>query len=132
MSEIRHEENGLGAVFRKTSGFFFYCHRLFSKTLFSCPKSGVVEVVADTGQVLVSKQFDESKVTGIRVLRALNRPQDSLMSTLSVPKLQELVIVYESGVLATVEATSLFSTLVTNRGEAARAKGWRLNLYSFH
>ena len=84
-------------------------------------ESGNVQIVADSGQVLVSKAFHNTKVVNIRVLRALNQPQNGLMSALSVSKLQELVIVYE-GVLAVIEASVLFSTIVSNRSEAARAK----------
>lgn len=73
-------------------------------------ESGKVEIVADTGQVLVSKQFHTTKVVNIRALKALNNPHDGLACTLSVPKLQELVIVYEN-LLAVVESGALYSAL---------------------
>ena len=87
--------------------------------------SGAVEVVAaDSGQALVRKQLHPSRVLAIRCLRALVNPLNPLAAVLSVARLQDLVVVYEGGVLATVESSVLFNTLTANRTEAVKlAKG---------
>ena len=87
--------------------------------------SGTVEVVAaDSGQALVRKQLHPSKVLAIRCLRALVNPANPLAAILAVARLHDLVVVYEKGVLATVESSALFNALSANRNEAVKlAKG---------
>ena len=87
--------------------------------------SGTVEVVAaDSGQALVRKQLHPSSVLAIRCLRALVNPGNPLAAILAVARLHDLVVVYEKGVLVTVESSALFNALSANRNEAVKlAKG---------
>ena len=87
--------------------------------------SGNVELVAaDSGQVLIRKQFHPSRVLQIRFLRSVVNPAHPLMAVLSVPRLSEVLVIYEGGVVAVVEGSTLFTTLAANRNETVRlAKG---------
>ena len=88
--------------------------------------SGFIEcVAADTGQVLVRKQFCPNKVVSrIRYLRQCPSPNisgDPLTAVLSVPKLKELLIIHGGdGPMVAVESNALFSTLSANRAEVNR------------
>ena len=82
-------------------------------------------VAADTGQVLVRKQFCPNKVVSrIRYLRQCPSPNisgDPLTAVLSVPKLKELLIIHGGdGPMVAVESNALFSTLSANRAEVNR------------
>ena len=95
-------------------------------------ESGLVEVVAaDSGNVLLSKQFSKPNgdtsnfcVTSIQYLASslmLNgtvsgRSNSYQTKTLAIPRLQELIIVMKS-TLAVIDSSSLFSTLLKSRND---------------
>ena len=95
-------------------------------------ESGLVEVVAaDSGDVLLSKQFSKPNsdssnfcVTSIQYLASSSmfngivsgRSNSYQTKTLAIPKLQELIIVMKS-TLAVIESSSLFSTLLKSRND---------------
>lgn len=83
--------------------------------------SGNVQFVTDSGQVLVSKQFVADKP--VVQLRSLSQvpSRTSNINALAVPKLEELLIVYECTIVA-VDSSVLYGSLLNNKAEAARAK----------
>ena len=95
-------------------------------------ESGLVEVVAaDSGDVLLSKQFSKPNsdssnfcVTSIQYLVSSSmfngtvsgRSSSYQTKTLAIPRLQELIIVMKS-TLAVIESSTLFSTLLKSRND---------------
>ena len=83
--------------------------------------NGWVHFVTENGQLLIAKQFiSDRSVIKIRVLNAIP-PKRAKFPALTVPKLSELLIVYESTVVS-VDSSVLMSSLVSNRAEAVQVK----------
>ena len=77
--------------------------------------------MTENGQLLIAKQFiSEKPVIKIRVLNAIP-PKRAKYPALTVPKLSELLIVYESTVVS-IDSNVLMSSLVSNRAEAVQVK----------
>ena len=83
--------------------------------------NGWVHFVTENGQLLIAKQFiPEQPVIKIRVLNAIP-PKRAKFPALTVPKLSELLIIYESTVVS-VDSNVLMSCLISNRAEAVQAR----------
>ena len=77
--------------------------------------------MTENGQLLIAKQFiPEQPVIKIRVLNAIP-PKRAKFPALTVPKLSELLIIYESTVVS-VDSNVLMSCLISNRAEAVQAR----------
>ena len=84
--------------------------------------SGWVHFVSGDGQLLIAKQFICDKpVIKIRMLNGLPAKR-ARYPALNVPKLSELLIVYEATIVS-IDNNILMNSLVTNRVEAAKTRG---------
>ena len=83
--------------------------------------NGWVHFVTENGQLLIAKQFiSDRSVIKIRVLNAIP-PKRAKFPALTVPKLSELLIVYESTVVS-IDSNVLMNCLISNRAEAVQAR----------
>ena len=77
--------------------------------------------MTENGQLLIAKQFiPEKSVIKIRSLTSIP-PKRAKFPALTIPKLSELLIVYESTVVS-IDSNVLMNCLISNRAEAVQAR----------
>ena len=91
--------------------------------------TGWVHFITEDGQLIIAKQFIPDKpVIKIRNLNAIP-PKRAKFPALTVPKLSELLIVYDVTIVS-VDSSVLMSSLIANRAEAAQATSRGLPTFS--